>query len=798
MNFICKTMRKYKRILAVMLMVIMTISCSGCSNVIDSLTGDDDIEYEEIIYSYYAEDDDTLLQTDTLTNRTLYEAEFMEIATGTHIVPRLVTTNGNCLYYVTMEGENSENAESYTIWCENFENDHSTEQITQLPTDNQIMQIAVDKEQNIYLFTKTRVDIEAGEISRYYITKYKKTGDVVLHKEITEDIVCDEQPKQLVRRDNRLVFDSFFLDTKFYYSPYDIAGVGVSKNGIIYAANEKGIATFNSKGKKIAWMEESNSIKKIINDRDGDTYAVYAFASDYSIYNNSMVADKIRSINSYGKLSNTGYDLPWFSNREDTLIFVGESICSAGMNYDMLTKSSFGLYGVNFEDRNANEILIWANAGIDGKNIDYIAELADGRFLAISHCFDDEPVEAAIISPKKTNPENEPKIITVGVYWMDEYTQNAVIEYNKSQDDHIVQLVLANSVAEGSQCDIFAIDGNSELAEQYVSEGKIEDLTPYFEASTKVNTDDFLPQVVEAHTYDGLLIGIPSTVYLKATNKESAGGTKDWTLTDMQKIIGNNPELKEQLNAYTVAYTLAYYNCHDSINFDVVSHYSDNAINSEDNGFYFHSYSQEATNFEQIVTYAKTFSTKTHDDSILPEGFMKPADSLIYIDSINRFYMYMEDNSSTYEELNPNNIDSYSGILSDNGATYCISTLSANKSESWQFLESMLSATTDPSFRFGTEIKPTVYGGEGIPTRIDIIEKLNYHLIDLYANDYTDQFIQLVSESTYMKYNISAYLMDWISGNIDSLINGYAEDVIHNMEYSMECRLIDYINYYYR
>ncbi len=775
MNFLKKYSFIYKIILAVTLVVLVVIYMEHGYKIANRIS---------LNFPNYTKDNSTdiVAPKDYIFSHTPYKADFIELATGTHMVPRLVTTSGNCLYYVTIEGSSPDNSESYTIWCENFENGHLTEQIMQLSTDNLITNITVDNNHNIYLFTKSRVDILEGELSRYYITKYKKNGDVLLYKEITESVIFGEQSEQNWNKYERIPYDTFFYKSEYYYySPYDITSARVSKNGVIYAANEKGVVLFSNKGKNLTSIDGSNNIiNGIINDRYGDTHVVYGDCIyDYEITN--MTASSVHRINMFSKLSKTGYN---FSSELDYFFtYSGESICSSGMNYDMLTKNSFGLFGTNLKKETTNEILIWANTGVDGSDIDYIAELADGRFLAVSHCFDDMSVEAAIISPINTNTENAPKVITLGVCWMDEYTQDAVIEYNKSQDDYLIQMVLANNVANASQCDIFSIDGNSEMAEQYVTEGKIEDLTPFFEASTKVSTEDFIPAVVESHTYDGLLIGIPSTVHLHLVDKNSAGGTADWTLEDMPNIVAlNNIEAKGKLDAYTIAYTLAYYNCHEFVDLEqIYYHLDDRRYEYKYAGNYLLNYEENITSLNKIIKYAELFSLNESDYPLL-EGFMKH----------DTYYNYLAHIS---ELANINDLNHYTGILRDNGVTYCISSLSESKYESWQFIEYLLSAPSDSEFRFGTEIKDIdSYNGYGTPTRKDIIE---YKLLQ-YDNSYDyHQVEQFLNEVSYMKYNISVLIMKRIAPALEAIFENDYWYEIDSIRYWLHDELQDYVKYYY-
>ncbi len=729
MSFTYKTKIISKRITATLLLLILIISCSGC-NQIPGLENDNikPSKYEKITYPSYYDSDDSSLQTDIVSNHTRYESEFFELATETHMVPYLITTIDNCLYYVTLEGDDPNNGESYTIWCENFESGHVTEQVMQLPADYEITNITVDEEHNIYLFTKTKVDIRNGEISRYYLTKYKNSGAVVLHREITEDIVRDEQPEQEVYYYHKIKYNSFFGSAS-EYSIYDITSAQVDKNGNLYANNARGITILNSRGKQSRWIDSPIGSPEfyyagIIHDKKDNICVAHAFIQTGCA---PKEVDYVRNFNLLGQLSNKAYRCS--SYIYNSLSLNSEIIFSAGLNYDILTKSDYSLYGCNFKSKTATQILIWANVGIDGRYVDYFAELDNGKFIAISSCFDDGPVEAAVIS-SVTEQENEDKIITLGIYRMNEYIQNIVFAYNKSQNDYEIEILEINRGADRSQCDIFAIDGNSEMAEQYVAEGKIEDLTPYFDASTKISIGDFIPQIVESHTYDGLLIGIPSSVEMKLVSKDSAGGTANWTIEEMQTQIRNNPGWKSVLDAGTVAYTLAYYNGHEYVNL-------------EDRNCYFE-YSNGESSFYDITDYADTFPTESNDYS-LPTGFMRLPSSKSYVDNAIDLYSY--------------NPDEYTGILSDDHMTFCISASSQNKSEAWTFIEFLLDD-------YITELN--LY--DVIPTRMDILEKINNDnfIMDIYETEQYEKFLRIISEATVMKYNISTFIMKYIENNLEA------------------------------
>lgn len=240
----------------------------------------------------------------------------------------------------------------------------------------------------------------------------------------------------------------------------------------------------------------------------------------------------------------------------------GNNSIIAGTEKGIIINGSNGLIAYDLETETATEIMQWLDSDINVDDISYFTVLEDGRILALSRSYASENAKAEAVYLTKTPyseiPERE--IITLGVMYISQDVNSAVINFNKSSDKYRIQVIdyapdaygedsysdaliqFNNALTSGKGPDIFdlsIIDMNM-LAQK----GVLEDLNPYLDATPEINRDDLFESVLNAYSVDGKLYSIPSSFYVDTVigKTSDVGETMGWTLDELMALMESKPE----------------------------------------------------------------------------------------------------------------------------------------------------------------------------------------------------------------------------------------------------------------
>lgn len=429
-----------KRLCAAVIFFILIIGLVGCGEEervsMASVNGREPFEYRTILYpnaykSKFNVFDISKEECEKIENYVddCYDADFCKLTEDTQLMPYLVNIRDDYLYYVTATGESADKIISYHIMRRKLEGEYKEEELLSLSGEQKIIYIA-PADDSFYLFAKSREESIHEDISEYFLRKYDFFGEEIWQKNITEYLTKDKIPNLYAAKQDERLRSMDYFNNDYMYSVYDITGAHVDKQGILYATNGRGLMSFNKNGEIRRWNHDntelvySNSVGMFF-DRNDDVHVAYS--SDGKYYSppegNTPKVSYIRNMGKTGKKRT--FDMAEEEYVEN--IYLSSNVFNAGLNYDLLTTNEYVLYGCDFENRVAHKLLYWANAGVEGQYVDYMAELSDGRIIAISHCFDDKTPEAAVL--KKT--ENVKEVLEVGVGCINKATQSAVAYLNR-------------------------------------------------------------------------------------------------------------------------------------------------------------------------------------------------------------------------------------------------------------------------------------------------------------------------------------------------------------------------------
>lgn len=235
------------------------------------------------------------------------------------------------------------------------------------------------------------------------------------------------------------------------------------------------------------------------------------------------------------------------------------SILTAGVDKNFLFDDGTSVYEFDTETQTSEKLFSWLDCDINGTYVNYYKTLEDGRILVFTNDWESNEKEAAILTKHKASEVTTKEEIVLGaVYGASSDIQKAAVNFNRNNEKYRITVKeyydsnsdmtyddaisnFNNELISGNGPDLVLLDGLD--AENLTAKGILEDLTPYLEASTVLNRTDMFENVLEAYTYDGKLVAIPSsfTVYTVVGKASEVGSKMGWSLSDMMSYVDQHP-----------------------------------------------------------------------------------------------------------------------------------------------------------------------------------------------------------------------------------------------------------------
>lgn len=229
--------------------------------------------------------------------------------------------------------------------------------------------------------------------------------------------------------------------------------------------------------------------------------------------------------------------------------FVLETFPGFG-DYDFCYANMSGIYGYNIESQVWTGIMDFMSTGIGIDELFGMISMGDGRFLGIPP---KEESSSFVVYTKQENSEADARTeIYYGTIGIEEEIRAAIVEFNKSnenyrivikdyfeEEDPVTKMNL--DIAAGNAPDV--IDLAACNADEYISKGLVEDLTPYLEKDSDIGEDDFIPSLLEAMQIDGRVYYIPPSFQLSTlVGRQSDVGTgTGWTFEEFNNLLAGKP-----------------------------------------------------------------------------------------------------------------------------------------------------------------------------------------------------------------------------------------------------------------
>lgn len=497
---------------------------------------------------------------------------------------------------------------------------------------------------------------EDNSESKQYLTKFGSDGKQAFSTEITE-----------------LVGDSY------------VDSIGLDAEGRIYITGDGQILLFDAEGKSQGSVAIDNSgntwISNMARGRDGKIYV------GYSNYDGNKSTYSLCEVDFDGKKLGQPYEnVP--SNNTFT----------AGVDYDFLLHNGTAVYGYDLEKQKDEYLFDWLDSDINGNNVRQFSQLEDGRIIAVIEDYENNDSGIALLTKKKAEEVPQKETLTIATMGGSYMLQSEAVKFNKANSQYHISVkdyVDYDNFTENTWSDALAnlnnditssncpdmIDLSSMNISQLVAKGILEDLNPYLEKSSKIKREDFLENIMDAYTYDGVLVSIPTNFSVQTVvgSVDTVGTGSGWTLDELMELANSNPdkELFDRVSKQAILGAALMFN-------------EDAFINWETGECNF-----DSDAFKKILEFVNRFP----DEVVWEEGQDSEPTRIqngevilaqAYVSDFDDLQMYSDIFKGNFTCIGFPTVDGKRGhSLSANG-TYGITTKSAHKDGAWEFLESIL------------------------------------------------------------------------------------------------------------
>ncbi len=323
--------------------------------------------------------------------------------------------------------------------------------------------------------------------------------------------------------------------------------VFLSKSGNWYIFGDENIYVADPDGNKLYGIETSLYVNEFVELSDG-TVGFYSWDDD---------GDKIFTIDDNKKDLGEEILLP-----SDILKIIGSN-----EKYDLIYRTTTGLYGYSFETGEKEILINWIDADINTYDVDSASLLENGDVLCITQTWENGSNHIEIVTVAKKNASDVPakKTITMAVMYINYNVNNMVIKFNKANTEYHIKVVnydeyntdentlgttkLNTEIISGNVPDIICTSGIP--VARYSSKGVFEDLIPYIENSIGMENlvEPFFNALKDS---DGKLYEIYSCFSVSTAFGLSkvVGDGSSWTFDDLNAAMEKMPEDATIFNAY--------------------------------------------------------------------------------------------------------------------------------------------------------------------------------------------------------------------------------------------------------
>lgn len=608
-----------------------------------------------------------------------------------------MTLVGDMLYYSQYQYDEETETGSETIREYSLTDGSVKDLPVQMEAERNANGFCVDASENIYIlytdYSAGRENADGYSEPDMYVTKYDAQGSKVFDKDITE----------IVNREST--------------EPYT-RGILVDEQGHIYVCMESAVIMLDENGEEHGTAGISSWINTYGIGKDGKAYITY-----YD--QNSADGGTVLSVLDYEnkKIGDTYQNFPGSDGQ----------YLNAGAEKDFLVYNGSKLYEYDIATQSYEELLSWLDCDINGSYVEMVGAVGDGKLVAIISDWETDKTELVKLTKTSASEVAQKEEIIIGTLYESQELQASAVAFNKANDTYRVTIrnyidtnnwtensyqdaitKLNNDITSASNCpDI--LDLSDLDIKQLAAKGVIEDLNPYLEKSTVFSREDFLDNILEGFTYDGVLTTIPTCFYVNtvAAKASEVGAEMGWSLEEMLAFAKAHPDaaLFDGVQQETILHYCMMFNQ------DIFVDWSTGECHFDDDSF--------KTVLEFVSMFPKEIDWENYDGGIKVEEHQKGKILLenVYLSDFQEIQIYPEVYGEPVTYIGFPTADGSVGCALTVSNQYGITSQSEHKEGAWAFLESYLDNAFDSRFSWGFPVFK-----DDLQTLIDEITKVEYLL----------------------------------------------------------------------
>lgn len=374
------------------------------------------------------------------------------------------------------------------------------------------------------------------------------------------------------------------------------------------------------------------------------------------------------------------------------------------------------------ELREAEEIVNLADCNVVLTYVQDIRVLSDGRIaLLIVDWSKDGLMELAFLKSVSPDEVSGQKVLRLGTIMSDTALDTAVADFNKKSSECRIEIVdyytsdwaaanekLKQEIASGEGPDLLDMRYLGSELDTYLEKGILEDLAPYLENSDQISREDFLPNMLESFTREGILYCIPDMFTIKTLVGKSSDIGEDigWTREEFMDYALSLPEdtwLLPYQNKYMMLHYLLGMNTEPFVSLET----GESRLDGEE--------------FRKCMEFANHFSVDdpgiSYDQipELLGEGKLKLYEA--YIRSMRDLQDYYNYFGEPVTCIGYPTADGTGGAyFQGSGIMLGMNSASTEKEAAWEFISTQLTQAAQQQ-------KIDSDSGSGFPSRKDVLEE---------------------------------------------------------------------------
>lgn len=228
--------------------------------------------------------------------------------------------------------------------------------------------------------------------------------------------------------------------------------------------------------------------------------------------------------------------------------------------YDLLLRSSTGIFGYNIGDQEPTPLMNIINSDVATTSINAVTEISETQFLGTYYDNLDGTQHAALFTYVDPADIPDKEVVTIATFYVNYQMRRRIIEFNKTNETYRIMLNdysqystmddymsgytrLNNDILAGNTPDIIVIDNNMPV-DSYIAKGVLANIYDFLDEDEELNREDYFQNIFDAYSVNGKLYTIVPDFYVQTViGRTSDVGTEPgWTMQDLKALLATKPE----------------------------------------------------------------------------------------------------------------------------------------------------------------------------------------------------------------------------------------------------------------